>query len=329
MRLLASVVVGATLAFGVGSLPGAGASDPTARLAELRRRIDDTANRWFAAQAESARLDAQLADLDATTRSATARIAAGRADAVAQAAALYLAQPEHRYATPAGDTLDSARDSVLRASANEHTTAVIGRYVAAVRDLDRARSDLEAKRRRQRRVVADLAAERARLDRDLAATKRAWADAQAAARANPDSTTTPAGGATGPEATTTSSAIGPTGATGAGGTGTSVPSTTRPPTTTTAAAPPPPSGTNPHHDDPFLSCVRRRESHGYYGAVNPGGYYGAYQFARTTWNVTASHAGRPDLVGVRPDHASAWDQDQLAWVLYQWQGMRPWGGGCG
>jgi hypothetical protein len=92
--------------------------------------------------------------------------------------------------------------------------------------------------------------------------------------------------------------------------------------------PTPPPGTYPHHNDPFLSCVRRRESNGFYGAVNPGGSYGAYQFAPTTWNITASHAGRPDLIGVRPDHASPWDQDQLAWTLYQWQGMGPWGGGC-
>ena len=33
--------------------------------------------------------------------------------------------------------------------------------------------------------------------------------------------------------------------------------------------------------------------------MNPSGpYLGAYQFLQSTWNVTASHAGRPDLVGV-------------------------------
>ena len=96
------------------------------------------------------------------------------------------------------------------------------------------------------------------------------------------------------------------------------------------ATPPPPSptGTNPHHDDPFLSCVRGHESRGDYAAVNPGGYYGAYQFAPTTWNISASHAGMPGLIGVRPDHASAWDQDQVAWVLYQWQGAAPWSYEC-
>ena len=97
------------------------------------------------------------------------------------------------------------------------------------------------------------------------------------------------------------------------------------------AAPPdyvPTPGLHPHHDDPFLVCTRTRESSGNYGAVNPAGYYGAYQFSQPTWDVTANHAGSPQLIGVRPDRASAWDQDQLAWVLYQWQGNAPWGGLC-
>jgi hypothetical protein len=88
-------------------------------------------------------------------------------------------------------------------------------------------------------------------------------------------------------------------------------------------------GTNAHHDDPFLTCVRARESGGYYGAVNPSGpYLGAYQFLQATWNGTANHAGRADLVGVPANLATPYDQDELAWALYQWQGMGPWGGGC-
>ena len=86
---------------------------------------------------------------------------------------------------------------------------------------------------------------------------------------------------------------------------------------------------NPHHDDPFLvSHTRPVKSSGNYGAVNPGGYYGAYKFSQPTWDVTANHAGMPALIGVRPDQASAWDQDQLAWVLHGWQGSGPWGGLC-
>ena len=108
--------------------------------------------------------------------------------------------------------------------------------------------------------------------------------------------------------------------------------TTAPPALSAPAPPPSYSGTpgvSPHHDDPFLACVRRRESGGNYGAVNPAGpYLGAYQFLQSTWNVTASHAGRPDLVGGPANVASAYDQDEMAWALYQWQGPGPWGGSC-
>jgi hypothetical protein len=71
-----------------------------------------------------------------------------------------------------------------------------------------------------------------------------------------------------------------------------------------------------------------RESGGNY-AINTGnGYYGAYQFLPSTWDSVASHAGRRDLVGVLPSSASPFDQDELAWSLYQWQGKGPWGGRC-
>jgi hypothetical protein len=86
---------------------------------------------------------------------------------------------------------------------------------------------------------------------------------------------------------------------------------------------------HPHHDDPFLSCVRQRESGGNYAIVSSDGlYYGAYQFLQTSWNATANHAGRPELVGVPPNQASVYDQDDMAWDLYQWQGTGPWGGHC-
>ena len=115
-------------------------------------------------------------------------------------------------------------------------------------------------------------------------------------------------------------------------------STTEPSTTTTTAppsAPAPPAnytgtpGTNPHHDDPFLTCVRQRESGGNYSAVNASGpYLGAYQFLQATWNLSASHAGHANLVGVPANQATAYDQDDIAWTLYQWQGKGPWGGSC-
>jgi hypothetical protein len=101
-----------------------------------------------------------------------------------------------------------------------------------------------------------------------------------------------------------------------------------PPPTTGPAAPPDTGRVNPHHDDPFLVCTRARESNGDYNVVSSSGYYGAYQFAPTTWNVTASHAGRLDLVDVLPSRAAPYDQDEIAWTLYRWQGAGPWGGRC-
>jgi hypothetical protein len=91
----------------------------------------------------------------------------------------------------------------------------------------------------------------------------------------------------------------------------------------------PQPGEHPRHNDPFLVCTRGIESHGNYQAYNPSGpYLGAYQFTQSTWNGTASHAGRGELVGVDPRNASEYDQDDMAWTLYEWKGKGPWGGRC-
>jgi hypothetical protein len=85
-----------------------------------------------------------------------------------------------------------------------------------------------------------------------------------------------------------------------------------------------------HHNDPFLTCVRQRESGGNYLAHSPDGqYHGAYQFLQGTWDATARHIGAWDLVGVDPHTRSSTSQDDMAWALYQWQGTGPWAGvGC-
>lgn len=78
---------------------------------------------------------------------------------------------------------------------------------------------------------------------------------------------------------------------------------------------------------PTLECIRNRESHGDYGAVNRrSGAAGAYQFLQGTWNSTAQHVSRGDLVGVFPASARPLDQDYLAVELMSWQGYGPWGG---
>jgi hypothetical protein len=84
-------------------------------------------------------------------------------------------------------------------------------------------------------------------------------------------------------------------------------------------------------NDAFLACTRRYESidAGGYDAVSPGGLYrGAYQFDQVTWNGTARHLRRFDLVGVRPDRAAPALQDLLAYTLYSWQGAGHWHGRC-
>ncbi len=87
------------------------------------------------------------------------------------------------------------------------------------------------------------------------------------------------------------------------------------------------SGGNP--PNAFLACVRQRESGGNYSVSSGDGLYrGAYQFHQSTWNNTASHAGRGDLVGADPASVSPADQDAMAAQLYAWQGSAPWGGGC-
>jgi hypothetical protein len=89
------------------------------------------------------------------------------------------------------------------------------------------------------------------------------------------------------------------------------------------------AGEHPQHNSAFLVCTRRIESGGNYQAYNGSGpYYGAYQFTQSTWNSTANHAGRGELVGVDPRDASEYDQDDMAWTLYQWKGNAPWNGRC-
>lgn len=97
------------------------------------------------------------------------------------------------------------------------------------------------------------------------------------------------------------------------------PAPVAPPAATGGGAPP----------NAFLACVRQRESGGNYSISSGDGLYrGAYQFHQNTWNNTANHAGRGDLVGRDPASVAPADQDAMAAALYSWQGSAPWGGAC-
>lgn len=105
--------------------------------------------------------------------------------------------------------------------------------------------------------------------------------------------------------------------------------TPQPPTTVASAVVSPPTTVVSGDLQAFLACIRRRESGGNYQIVSSNGlYHGAYQFLQSSWDSTAAHAGRVDLIGVPPEKASPADQDAMAIALFQWQGARPWGGAC-
>jgi hypothetical protein len=233
---------------------------------------------------------------------------------------------------------------------NARDQAIFARLRTATEDLKRHRRTLQRDRRAQEQALGDLREQSAAIDAKLALAQqqeRLAAAAFVASTAAAEAEATRQSDATPADATQAaavpSSTAAPASSTAAPAPET-VPSTTSAPVTATAApqpaapaAPAQPTapsyegtpGVHPRHDDPFLTCVRARESGGNYSIVSSDGlYYGAYQFLKTTWNSTANHAGRPELVGVQPNLASVYDQDDMAWALYQWQGAAPWGGYC-
>ena len=219
-----------------------------------------------------------------------------------------------------GSALDSVRRAELLDRANAESERVIDEFTRRPRRSAQQRASLEAATHRagraRRRSCGD---EQAQLQAQLAALqgagptgsgRRGTAAAAKAAASRPKAT--PAAPKAAHEDPRASEEPGPS-----------------PPSPAAVPAPAVERRGGSHHDDPFLVCTRARESHGNYGVVSASGkYYGAYQFAPTTWDITASHAGRVDLVGVRPNQAGVSDQDELAWALYQWQGKGPWGGRC-
>ncbi len=287
------------------------AADAAQQLATVRAQVDQLGNQYFMARQRLQSLDAELTRLHGERAQIERTYAREHRLAVRRAVARYIEGTI--IPTDAASALDAATTTVILEHTAATTNAAMERYMRIRTSLHDTEQRITTQRSAQRALVDELAARTQTLNRDLATAQRAYREVLAARAAQATATTTPT--RTHPAGSSTRTTTPPP-----------VPPVSKQPVST----PPPPSppGTNPHHGDPFLSCVRQRESSGFYGAVNPGGYYGAYQFAPTTWNISATHAGMPQLIGVRPDHASAWDQDQVAWVLYQWQGAAPWGGHC-
>ncbi len=310
-------------------LPAAGAhaTPTTDRVAAIRAAVDRIAARWFQAENDAAQIDARIADTQRKLEAARARVKATATLATARAVELYKTNDTTLNSMFATDALDSARQAELADKANQQSVDDINALTAAVDDLQAQRHELEAQRAHQQEVLHTVAGERAALDaqlslvraqanREAAAALRTARDraSQARARARLASIVTAPGNdsTAAPTRDVSTTAV-----------------VSAAPAPAPAPAPPPSNGrVSAHHDDPFLVCTRTRESSGVYTAVSPSGYYGAYQFSPSTWDTTAVHAGRMDLVGVLPSRASVYDQDEMAWSLYQWQGAGPWGGRC-
>jgi peptidoglycan hydrolase CwlO-like protein len=287
-------------------------------VAAAQAEVDAVAGAYFDALQRAQQIDAQISDLQGRIDESRQRVTDLKRITNDRAVAAY---------KRSGNSLGSVFLDSSGATETAHRIKLLDLVNArdddAVRvlrrsqdDLTREHQDLEAAREEQatalgrlkdqdREVNAKLVAAQTQrqvaLDQQLQAQQQAAAEAAAAAAAAAAATPPPTSPA---------------------------PATPQPQNTAPAPVPAnsvPTGGVSPHHNDPYLTCVRRHESSDNYQAYNPGGpAYGAYQFLQSTWNLAANHAGRGDLVGLDPRRASQYDQDEMAWTTYQWQGKRPW-----
>jgi peptidoglycan hydrolase CwlO-like protein len=313
---LCASVVATVLAATLLATPVTGAAAPSTDSASaLRAQADELASRYFDALSKSQALDAEINHNKEQVKALTARAKKARADARDRAVIAYRTSALQLPALIDGaNSIDASRRALLIDRVNANDAATYDKLHAATEDLHRQQKTLEDNRRTQTAVLASLKEQGAAVEAKLAEANREAAATAAAAAAATTTTVVDAAPATDAvvESTTTTSTTTP-------------PAGSSSPTDYTGT-----SGTSPHHDDPFLACVRKHETGGNYGAVNSAGpYLGAYQFLQSTWNLSASHAGLDSLVDVPANKATPYDQDEVAWALYQWQGAKPWtGSGC-
>jgi Transglycosylase-like domain len=311
-RWVAALFGALALAVAIGGAPaGAGVDsvdEAEGRVADLRDDIDAASTEYFAALAAYEQTGADIARLEREIDQADTD--AAKLDKVVEERAVeaYTAGggAEFTIVVDTDGPLETRRAAYLLESANARDNAAIDELVAlnaaraAQREELAAAEDaqeaaLDVLQEQQRALDAQLAQALSDLDGAVAQAAAARAAAQAAADADvSDDSPAPAPAPTGP-----------------------------PPDYV------PTPGEHPQHMHPFLVCTRQIESGGNYQIVSADGlYHGAYQFLPSTWNTTAAYAGRPGLVGVPPETASEYDQDDMAWTLYQWQGSTPWLGRC-
>jgi hypothetical protein len=313
-RVAALACVVALALAGVPAIAAAQASSTST--SSLRAAIDVTAEQWFAAQARANSLDRRIELLTKTLSDEEKRVARIREIADKRAVQIYEDSTQGLGTMFGNDPLELGRRAALVEQANSDSQKAIDALSSSVADLQARRDALDHARRDLTKTLHDLDSRGRKLDAQLVALQLQ--------SASPADRTVLAAEI---QRTRIALADNPT------GTPTAVLPAPEPEAATIApVAPAAPSNSgrvSSHHNDPFLICTRGHESAGDYTIVSASGYYyGAYQFAPTTWDVVASHAGRLDLVGVLPSVASQYDQDEMAWVLYQWQGNDPWGGRC-
>jgi len=311
-----ATALGCVLALALAGVPAvAAAQGSSTSTSSLRAAIDVTAEQWFAAQARADSLDRRIELLTKTLADEEGRVARIQEIADKRAIQIYEDSTQGLGSMFGDDPLELGRRAALVGQANAESQKAIDALSSAVADLTARRDALAGARDDLTQTLDDLESRRQTLDAQLVKLQLRWAS--------------PA------DRTLLAAEIERAGIAAAGDvTGSATPVVPAPASEVATIAPAPlaaPSSSgrvSSHHNDPFLVCTRGHESAGDYTVVSSSGYYGAYQFAPTTWDVVASHAGRLDLVGVLPSVASPYDQDEMAWALYQWQGNEPWGGRC-
>ena len=315
--LTRATALGCVVALALAGAPSAAAAQTSQSLSSLRAAIDSTAGLWFAAQARADALDRQIHVLDKTLADEEHRVAGIRTIADKRAVQIYEDSTQGLGTMFGRDPLEVGRRVELIGQANAESQSAIDALSASVADLNARHAQLDRARHDLTKTLSDLDSRRRTLDAMLATLQLR-------------STTTAARTLLAAEVGRTRVALtgAATNAAAAPTTPTPAPAPKRAPAPVSVAPPSNAGRISPHHRDPFLVCTRDRESAGDYGVVSSNGYYGAYQFSPTTWDVASSHAGRLELVGVLPSAASEFDQDEIAWSLYRWQGNAPWGGRC-
>ena len=302
-RTLATAVAAVAVLGGLAAATPAAAGpspDPDATVNALRADADAAAAEYFDALATTQALDTQIAEIEDRLPRLTARRRVLQRSTEVRAVTAYKQSGEQLGAILASsDILTAARRTVWLDRLNRRDNDAFEELVLVTSQLEAQHQQLRDSRVTQAAALARVEARGRDIDAKLQA-----AEDRSRQRAVQTAQT--------PQ--------------------TQVPRPVSPQGTPSAPPVVPPDyqptpGTHPQHNDPFLVCTRAHE--GSYTSYNPAGpYMGAYQFLQSTWNSAANHAGRSDLVGVPPHTASEYDQDDVAWALYQWRGAGPWGGRC-